>query len=611
MARIIIIVLTLFFTVACAPKTRAEIRANLAKKGIYSDVVYLKKDFSSNIDYDGYNIDYDGYREHPLRKGDKVLLKDVYGGVGLADTTKGYIPLEYLEKKPSEVYLNVIAPKGSIIKILNIHPKYKDYIYLKPGKYHIEVKKPGFMPLKKWINISENTNYKVNLKEIEFPTTIPRKIIWNKKYLKQYRINTNKIYQYNNLSWYKHRDKSFNNFKEVSSSCKYLSIPLSQNYYLTGFSVPTLNQIYFGNHYKKFFESYDFYYTKTRISYGNTSYFTEYYSPAGIQDYIKNHNLFRIEYYNNKMIVGRADADNRAIGTRSVLCVNEQTPSNLKLATLVKGILSNKKQYGKNKINQVYSEAFHIKYGKPIIKSVVCKNNQNNCYIEVVSERGGIDRTINISVNKKDYKNFQYVLKKSIIPNPIIEMEYKNDQYKVGKIIGLKNSHEMVLEDQYNKAKYSIVKLNHFIKSYPHDKGYIKKAQKRILKLKRLFKGYTPRNIMTLKGCHFFYPRKLIDAGMYNGIDLTIWNKIDGNADMCRKGYLYGNVVLRFSSDKNKLYTELSGKMRYGLFVGKVEYEGSDMSFDNMLRFTKSGTFQAPKIGPNSDYHIGKPLKGR
>jgi len=587
---ILIILLTLFFTVACAPKTRAEIKVDLAKKGIQNDVWYLKEDVLYTQDY----VDSaEHLREHPLRRGEKVLLLDYYPYYGIAETNKGLINIKYLEAKPSKVYLNIITPKGSIIKILNIRPKYKDYIYLKPGKYLIEVKKPGFILWKKWINI-------------------PNTIIWNKKYLKKYKIKTSRIYVYNNLSWYKDalQNNSFYKFKKLSGYCKYLSIPLSKNYQLTGFRVPTLDEVYFGNKYNKFFENdTGFYYTSTKVSYGDEKLMSGYYNSYYIEGDIKSHARFKVRYHNNKMTIKPTKGDLDLVGTSNILCVNEYTPTNLKLITLIEGILSNK--HSKKEINQAYSEAFHIKYGKPIIKSIICKNHQNSCYIRVVSQRGGIDATINIPVDQKDYKHFKYILRKSIIPNLTIEMKKENNKYKIKKIVGLKNSHNMVLEDQYKNAKYSITKLNNFIKNYQNDKYYIKKAQKRIFKLKKLFKGYTPVDIMTLKGCHFFYPRKLIDDGLYNGVDLTIWNKIDGDAKICRKGYLYGNVVLRFSSDKHKLYTELSGKMKYGLFVGKVKYEGSTMSFDNIIRPIKFGTFQAPKIEPNSDYHIGKPKKGK
>lgn len=47
------------------------------------------------------------------------------------------------------------SPAGAHIRILNIVPKYKNEIQLKPGKYHIEVTKEGYQRHLQWISINE------------------------------------------------------------------------------------------------------------------------------------------------------------------------------------------------------------------------------------------------------------------------------------------------------------------------------------------------------------------------------------------------------------------------------------------------------------------------
>jgi hypothetical protein len=66
------------------------------------------------------------------------------------------------------VGLSILAtPKDAKIRILNIKPKYRDNIFLKRGKYLIEVSKKGYKTYKKWINLQSNKNLHVNLKKRE------------------------------------------------------------------------------------------------------------------------------------------------------------------------------------------------------------------------------------------------------------------------------------------------------------------------------------------------------------------------------------------------------------------------------------------------------------
>ncbi|WP_457745406.1 hypothetical protein [Sulfurimonas sp.] len=59
--------------------------------------------------------------------------------------------------------LEIRAPKKATIKILNIKPKYHKNIILKEGKYLIEVSKPSYKKVKKWISLHKNLIYKVTL----------------------------------------------------------------------------------------------------------------------------------------------------------------------------------------------------------------------------------------------------------------------------------------------------------------------------------------------------------------------------------------------------------------------------------------------------------------
>ena len=47
------------------------------------------------------------------------------------------------------------TPKNSVIKIMNIRPKYKRGIQLKPGKYDVLVKRQGYKQWRKWVEITD------------------------------------------------------------------------------------------------------------------------------------------------------------------------------------------------------------------------------------------------------------------------------------------------------------------------------------------------------------------------------------------------------------------------------------------------------------------------
>ena len=65
--------------------------------------------------------------------------------------------------------LKVDAPKGAVVKIMNIKPKYKDDMELKKGKYHIVVTKKGYEKFDRWILLDKDTVYVVKLKKAAAP----------------------------------------------------------------------------------------------------------------------------------------------------------------------------------------------------------------------------------------------------------------------------------------------------------------------------------------------------------------------------------------------------------------------------------------------------------
>lgn len=82
-------------------------------------------------------------------------------------------PLEQTVTKPTTPSLTVNAPKGAVVRILNIKPVYHDGIELENGNYLIEVTKQGYQTHKSWIEVSKPTVYNVALKKlIDIPTFV-------------------------------------------------------------------------------------------------------------------------------------------------------------------------------------------------------------------------------------------------------------------------------------------------------------------------------------------------------------------------------------------------------------------------------------------------------
>ncbi len=101
-----------------------------------------------------------------LKRADMVTILDIQDKLAITQQI-GSVKLSDLEPYPSKVYLYVKSDKETRVRILNIRPKYRDYIYLTPGRYHIEVSKEGFETDKQWIDLYENRVLDVTLEPIK------------------------------------------------------------------------------------------------------------------------------------------------------------------------------------------------------------------------------------------------------------------------------------------------------------------------------------------------------------------------------------------------------------------------------------------------------------
>ena len=100
----------------------------------------------------------------PFKQGEKVTVLSIEGDVAMTD--KGEMELSNLEEERSTFTLRVSSLKGTTIKILNIKPRYYNGIWLKTGKYHIEVSKEGYKPHRQWVVLYRDKKITIKLKKI-------------------------------------------------------------------------------------------------------------------------------------------------------------------------------------------------------------------------------------------------------------------------------------------------------------------------------------------------------------------------------------------------------------------------------------------------------------
>jgi len=66
---------------------------------------------------------------------------------------------------PARLYVSPY-PEDAKIRILNIGPRYSRGMTLKPGRYHVEVSKPGYKTTRRWVTLSDgNLNVSINLEK--------------------------------------------------------------------------------------------------------------------------------------------------------------------------------------------------------------------------------------------------------------------------------------------------------------------------------------------------------------------------------------------------------------------------------------------------------------
>ena len=141
---------SLFFT-GCTTHKQPEKKVIIPElvHEIVGRTLYVKKDVSA------------------FRQGEAVTILSVEDLFAITD--KGQILLSDLEEQRSTFRLTINTPDSAQIRILNIKPKYSDGMWLKTGKYHIEVSLKGYKTHKQWIVLYRDKKMTVKLNKLDLP----------------------------------------------------------------------------------------------------------------------------------------------------------------------------------------------------------------------------------------------------------------------------------------------------------------------------------------------------------------------------------------------------------------------------------------------------------
>ncbi|MEN4053001.1 DUF1566 domain-containing protein [Sulfurimonas sp. NWX79] len=321
--------------------------------------------------------------QNPFKKGERVKVYGLQNGI--AKTSKGNIEHSKLEKERSEFQLFIESPNATRIRILNIKPKYKNGIWLKAGKYHIELTAPKHYTHKGWITLKEDRHLSIALK---------RKKNISQGYIYWHEI---KSVKYINGAFWQDMVKnkqSQMNWKSAEKYCKKLSVFVNRDITLNEFRLPTEQELLELRKYNSY------------LDYSGTIYWSSTID--------KQHPQFAKYVYINKDKSGWYDKN----GKTYVRCISRKNyPTELSLHQLVK-YLTKHEHY---KYREAYEFAVDLKYGKPIIKHVV-KRNDHKIEFTLRSQKYDKDK------NYFYYKNHTVKESKKIIRDPDIKFEIINDK---------------------------------------------------------------------------------------------------------------------------------------------------------------------------------------
>jgi len=333
-----------------------------------------------------YTLMYVKVDRSPFVKAEQIKVFSIVNGI--ATTSKGQISATDLEDKQSEFRLYVNSPNGRRVRILNIKPKYRDGIWLKRGKYHIEVSAKKYVTYKKWINLNQDINLTIALKRkqnvslgfVKWKSPVGIKYI-DGLYWQDQAVNKKK-----KMNW--------NDAKEY---CQNLVVK-NGKVDIDDFTLPTESELLFLSKHN------------SELDYTGSIC----WSSSSDNEHT---NFAKYVYINNKRNGWYSKK-----GITYVRCVSRRNYSEkLTLLGLTKYI-SKEKGY---KFIDALESAVQIKYGKPIVQNVVYNSRKKSLSFTLKSQK--YDSKKNYFYNKVHTIPMKFH-PKTLRLNPVVKFEVINDK---------------------------------------------------------------------------------------------------------------------------------------------------------------------------------------
>lgn len=324
--------------------------------------------------------------KEPFIKAEQIKVFDIIDGI--ASTPKGQISILDLEDKRSEFKLFINSPNAERIRVLNIKPKYRDGMWLKRGKYHIEVSAKKHATYKRWIKLTEDTSLAIVLKRQKNVSV--GTVIWSSqvgaKYIDGLYWQDQALNKNNKMNWYKAKDY-----------CKALVVN-NGRVDIDDFELPTESELFLLSK------------SNSKLNYsGNICW-----SSSSDNKHI---NFAKYVYINSKK-----NGWYNKEGSTYVRCVSRKNyPEKLSLSKLTR-LLQKEKKY---KFLDALETSLKIKYGEPVIKNVVYNSKKKSLSFVLKSQK--------YDANKKYFYNQKHTIPmkfhpKSLKFKPEVTFDVINDK---------------------------------------------------------------------------------------------------------------------------------------------------------------------------------------
>lgn len=338
-----------------------------------------------------------------FQKGQSVTVLSIDGSIAI--TQDGEIALSNLEEQRSSFRLTIHAPGAATVKILNIKPKYYDGMWLSPGKYHIQIAKPGYQTYKQWIVIDNDKELNIELNRSVF--SVNGSVTWQKK---------RDTFTNDGLIWYNLNSNEKMTWEAANEFCDHLSIT-KYGYHINGFSLPNDTELLqLAN-------------SRGVIKNQNAIYWSST-TDADHQSYAKYVNLNTSEHSWYKKY-----------GKTYVTCRHQIVyPQHLSVQQLAASLIAKNRQLDaslfpiKDKLSDnehllnAFEMALFIKYGDPLVQNVLYDVEKGRLMFELVSQKSTVEgkplyrKKVTLNVEKEEAERMLNLLTDPAF-EPIVEFE--------------------------------------------------------------------------------------------------------------------------------------------------------------------------------------------